>query len=298
MKSGFVAIVGKPNAGKSTLINALIHEKVSIISHKAQTTRNSIIGVLNDDDLQIVFLDTPGIHKANTILGNYMNKEAFKQADGVDVIYYLCDAKKGLDDQDHEILEQMFSYHVPIFLLLNKIDLISKDQLVSRVIYANENYKFTEIIPISAGNQENLKELLDTTLNYIHDDIQFYPEDVTTNTTIEFRIAELIREKVLLKTNQEIPHFVACKVDRIRYTEKKAFIEASIICNRDTHKAIIIGHGGQKLKAINQAATKDISQLLGRKVGLSLFVKVEEDWMNKNSKLYDLGYYIGDKYDR
>lgn len=297
MKSGFVAIVGKPNAGKSSLINALLHEKVSIISHKAQTTRNSIIGVLNSPDYQMVFLDTPGIHKASTILGSYMNKEAMKQADGVDVIYYLVDAKKGLDDADKEILEQLFTYNVPVFLLLNKIDLISKDTLMARIIYAHNNYKFKEIIPISALCEENLSELIKTTLNYFNDDIQFYPDDVTTNTTMEFRISELIREKILLKTDQEIPHFVACKVESMKLTEKKAYIEATIVCNRDTHKAIIIGHHGKKLQSINIAASKDISALLGRKVILSLFVKVEEDWMNKNSKLYDLGYYIGDKYE-
>ena len=188
MKSGFVAIVGKPNAGKSSLINALLHEKVSIISHKAQTTRNSIIGVLNSPDYQMVFLDTPGIHKASTILGSYMNKEAMKQADGVDVIYYLVDAKKGLDDADKEILEQIFTYNVPVFLLLNKIDLISKDTLMARIIYAHNNYKFKEIIPISALCEDNLSELIKTTLDYFDDDIQFYPDDVTTNTTIEFRI--------------------------------------------------------------------------------------------------------------
>ena len=298
MKSGFVAIVGRPNAGKSTLINNLIGEKVSIISYKAETTRNSIVGVLNRDDLQIVFVDTPGIHKSNSVLGNYMNKEAFKQADGVDVIYYLCDAKKGLNEDDEEILKQMFGYHVPIFLLLNKIDLISKDQILSRILYANDKYQFNEIIPISAANKENIDELLNTTLGYLHDEVKFYPDDVTTNTTLEFRIAELIREKVLLKTEQEIPHLVACKVDKIRYTEKRAFVEATIICNRDSHKAIIIGHNGSKLKQINQAAVKDISELLGCKTSLNLFVKVEEDWMNKNSKLLDLGYYIGNKYDR
>ncbi len=295
MKSGFVAIVGKPNAGKSTLINALIHEKVSIISHKAQTTRNSIIGVLNQEDLQIVFLDTPGIHKANTILGNYMNKEAFKQADGVDVIYYLCDAKKGLDDQDREILEQMFSYHVPIFLLLNKIDLISKDQLVSRVIYANENYKFTEIIPISAGNQENLQELLDTTLKYIHDDIQFYPEDVTTNTTIEFRISELIREKILQLTHEEIPHSVAVTVDKMQRDEyDKVHVYANIIVERASQKGMVIGKGGKLLKEVGIRARKDIEALLGNKVYLELWVKVDKDWRNKKSHIEDMGYRSSD----
>lgn len=297
MKTGFVAIVGKPNAGKSSLINAILKEKISIISKKAQTTRNSIIGILNRDDSQIVYLDTPGIHKANTVLGSYMNKEALKQADGVDVIYYLVDAKKGIDEADDEILRQIFTYKVPVFLLFNKIDLISKDTLLKRIMYASNKYQFSEIIPISALLEDNLEELHTTTLNYFHDDIEFYPRDAVTNTTLEFRISEIIREKILLKCDQEIPHFVACKVDSLKIKEKKAYIEATIVCNKDTHKAIIIGHHGKKLQSINLAASKDISELLKKRVILSLFVKVEEDWMNKNSRLYDLGYYVGDKYD-
>lgn len=297
MKSGFVAMVGKPNAGKSSLINAILNEKISIISHKAQTTRNSIVGVLNRDDLQIVFLDTPGIHESKTVLGSYMNKEALKQADGVDVIYYLVDVKKGLDDKDDKILSQIFNYGAPVFLLMNKVDLISKDLLLQRIIYASEKYDFAEIIPISAKDRDNLDEMINTTIKYLHDDIMFYPEDAKTNTTLEFRIAETIREKILLKCEQEIPHLAACKVEAMRIGEKKAYIDALIVCNRSTHKAIIIGNKGKNLQSINQMASKDIEKMLGKKVVLSLFVKVEEDWMNKNSKLYDLGYYINDKYE-
>ena len=298
MKSGFVAIIGKPNAGKSTLINAILKEKVSITSHKAQTTRNAIIGIYNSDDMQIVFSDTPGIHEATTTLGSYMNKEALKQADGMDIIYYLVDANKGLDEKDDQILKQLFAYKVPVFLILNKIDLLSKDQILARIIYANSHYEFAEIIPLSAKEENNLDELLKTSAKYFNDDMMYYPKDAVTNTTTEFRIAEIIREKILLKCAQEIPHFVACKVDTMRETEARYFIEASITCNRDTHKAIIIGHHGKMLQSINIAASRDIEKMLGKKVKLSLFVKVEEDWMNKNSKLLDLGYFIGDKYDR
>ena len=298
MKSGFVAIIGKPNAGKSTLINAILKEKVSITSHKAQTTRNAIIGIYNSDDLQIVFSDTPGIHEATTTLGSYMNKEALKQADGMDIVYYLVDAKAGLDEKDDQILKQLFSYKVPVFLILNKIDLLAKDKIIERIVYANSHYEFAEIIPLSALNADNIDELLKTSASYFHDDMAYYPKDAVTNTTVEFRISEIIREKILLKCAQEIPHFVACKVDRMRETEARVFIEASITCNRDTHKAIIIGHHGKMLQSINIAASRDIEAMLKKKVKLSLFVKVEEDWMNKNSKLLDLGYFIGDKYDR
>ena len=297
MKSGFVAIIGKPNAGKSTLINALIKEKIAITSYKAQTTRNAIIGVLNRNDCQIVFCDTPGIHKAATALGSYMNKEALKQADGVDVIYYIVDAKKGMNDEDHKILNDLFKYGVPVFLLLNKIDLTSKEELFKRIEFADRNYDFKEIIPLSALNEDNLSELVKTTLNYLDDDLIYYPKDYVTNTSLEFQIAEIIREKVLICLNKEIPHLCACKVDSFKETEHKVLIEASIICDKDSHKAIIIGKGGSMLKKINTLASKDLKAKLNKKVELSLFVKVEKDWMNKNTKLFDLGYFIGDKYD-
>lgn len=298
MKSGFVAIIGKPNAGKSTLLNRLLGQKIAITSPKAQTTRNAIIGVLNDDDRQIVFVDTPGIHKAATALGTYMNKEAMNQAEGVDVIYYIADAKKGLNDEDQQILKQLFSYRIPVFLLLNKIDLINKEQLIKRIDFAARNYDFKEIVPISAANSDNLNELLKTTIGYFHDDRAFYPADYTTNVSRDFQIAEIIREKLLLCLDKEIPHLAACRIDSINTKGNKTSIEATIVCDRDSHKGIIIGKDGKMLKKINQASAKDIAQLLGTKVNLSLFVRVEEEWMNKTSRLFDLGYYTGDKYDR
>lgn len=298
MKSGFVAIIGKPNAGKSTLLNRLLGQKIAITSPKAQTTRNAIIGVLNDDDRQIVFVDTPGIHKAATALGTYMNKEAMNQAEGVDVIYYIADAKKGLNDEDQQILKQLFSYRIPVFLLLNKFDLINKEQLIKRIDFAARNYDFKEIVPISAANSDNLNELLKTTIGYFHDDRAFYPADYTTNVSRDFQIAEIIREKLLLCLDKEIPHLAACRIDSINTKGNKTSIEATIVCDRDSHKGIIIGKDGKMLKKINQASAKDIAQLLGTKVNLSLFVRVEEEWMNKTSRLFDLGYYTGDKYDR
>lgn len=297
MKSGFVAIIGKPNAGKSTLLNRLLGQKIAITSPKAQTTRNAIIGVLNKEETQIVFVDTPGIHKAATALGTYMNKEAMNQAEGVDVIYYIADAKKGLNDEDHQIIEQLFSYRIPVFLLLNKIDLINKEQLIKRINFASKNYNFKEIIPISAADNDNIAELLKSTVSYFNDDLAFYPDDYTTNVSLEFQIAEIIREKMLLCLDKEIPHLAACRIDSINTKGSKAMIEATIVCDRDSHKGIIIGRGGKMLRKINQAAAKDIGQLLGTKVNLSLFVRVEEGWMNKTSRLFDLGYYTGDKYD-
>ncbi len=296
MLSGFIAILGRPNAGKSTLINALLGEKIAITTQKAQTTRNAILGILNEDDLQIVFIDTPGIHEAKTALGSYMNREAMSQAEGVDIIYYIVDGNKGLQNEDREILDRLFKYEAPVFLLVNKIDEISSDQLIKRLAYADQNYQFAEIIPISALNEDNLDELLETSKKYLHDTVRYYPDDVKTNMNREFRIAEIIREKIILNTREEIPHLVACRVEEIREKASKVQIEATIICNKDTHKAIIIGRGGSMLKKINDQASSDIAPLFdNKKIILSLYVKVEEDWLNSQKQLFDLGYFSGDR---
>ena len=296
MKSGFVAIIGKPNAGKSTLINSLIKEKIAITTNKAQTTRNAILGILNEKDSQIVFIDTPGIHEAKTALGLYMNKEAMSQAAGVDVIYYIVDGNKGIHDDDRQIIERLFSYEVPVFLLMNKIDEISSDLLIKRLTYANDNYSFAEIIPISALNKDNLNELLDTTKKYLKDSVQYYPEDMKTNMNRQFQISEIIREKIILNTKEEVPHLVACRVEEIKEKTSKVFIEATIICNKASHKGIIIGKNGSMLKRINDSASTDIAKLFdNKKIILSLYVRVEEDWLNSQKQLFNLGYFSGDK---
>ena len=292
MKSGFVAIIGRPNAGKSTLINALVNSKIAITTSKAQTTRNSILGILNNKDYQIVFIDTPGLHIPNTHLGSFMNKEALNQALGADVIYYLVDAKTGLRNDDKDNLDKLFKDNENIFLLINKIDLISKDKLIERLSYASSSYNFKEIIPISALNKDNLDDLLNTTLNYLNDSVKYYPDDVLTPNTKKFEISEIIREKVLLNIDDEIPHLSAVNIDNLNETESKIEIEASIIVNKDSHKGIVIGKSGNMLKKINGEASKELRRLLNKKVHLSLFVKVEEDWLNKDSKLFDLGYFI------
>ena len=296
MKSGFIAILGRPNAGKSTLLNCLLGEKIAITTHKAQTTRNAILGILNEDDYQIVFIDTPGIHEAKTALGMYMNKEALSQADGADVVLYMIDGNKGLQDEDKQVLSKVYTYEVPVFLVVNKIDEINRDRLISRLAFADSNYKFDEIIPISALNNENIDELLNTCKKYLKDDVQYYPSDAKTNMNIDFQVAEIIREKVILNTEREVPHLVACKIDEIKDRTSKVFITASIICNKDSHKAIIIGKHGSMLKRINEQACVDISKLYNNKhVYLSLFVKVEEDWLNSHKQLFNLGYFKGDQ---
>lgn len=296
MKSGFIAILGRPNAGKSTLINSIMKEKIAITTQKAQTTRNAILGILNDEDSQIVFIDTPGIHEAKTALGTYMNREALSQAEGVDIIYYIVDGTKGLQSEDKQILERVFSYGAPVFLLVNKIDEISSDLLIRRLTYASDNYSFAEIIPISALKKDNIDELITTSKGYLTDSVQYYPEDVKTNMNRDFRISEIIREKIILNTREEIPHLVAVRIEEIKEKTSKVQIEATIICNKDTHKGIIIGRSGSMLKKINDQASSDIARLFdGKKIILSLYVKVEEDWLNSQKQLFDLGYFSGDR---
>ncbi len=295
MKSGFIAILGKPNAGKSTLINALLKQKIAITTEKAQTTRNAILGILNQDDCQIVFIDTPGIHEARTALGSFMNKEALSQAEGVDVIYYIIDGTKGLQEDDRKILERVFSYGAPVFLLVNKIDEMSNDLLISRLAYGNEHYEFAEIIPISALKDGNLDELLETSKKYLNDDVMYYPKDISTNRGVEFRIAEIIREKIITNMREEVPHLVACRVEEIKEKTSKVFIEATIICNKASHKGMIIGKNGSMLKRINDQASSDIAELFDhKKIILSLYVRVEEDWLNSQKQLFELGYFTGD----
>lgn len=291
MKSGFIALIGKPNAGKSTLINTLLNKKVAIATYKAQTTRNSIQGILNRDDVQIVFVDTPGIHEAKNYLGAYMNKEAYAQADGADIIFYLVDATKGLNNDDKEVLNKLFKFDIPIFCVFNKVDEVNKERLMERCNYANSHYDFKEIVPISALNHENIEELLNTAISYLNEGPLYYSQDQDEVSSLEFKISEIIREKIILFTSQEIPHFTAVKIDEFKNLDNKAIISASIIVNKDSHKGIIIGKNGAMLKKINMSSSKDIKELLGKKVYLSLFVKVEEDWLNKSKKLFDLGYF-------
>ena len=292
MKSGFIAIIGRANAGKSTLINTILDRKIAIATHKAQTTRNAIAGIYNDDDSQMIFIDTPGIHDAKTTLGSYMNREALSQANGADVVYFICDGYKGLQKEDEEILDKLFSYELPVFLLINKIDTLKDDVLISRLTYAASRYDFAEIVPISALEKKNIDELLKTTKGYLSDSVRYYPEDMITNMSEEFNVSEIIREKIILSTYEEIPHLTAVEIEELKKTDNKVFIEATIICNKDTHKGIIIGKNGSMLKKINIAASKELKAYFEKKVVLSLYVRVEEDWLNKEKRLFELGYFL------
>ena len=290
MKSGFVALIGRPNAGKSTLLNALVQQKVAIISPKPQTTRNSIRAIRTDADSQIIFVDTPGIHKPKHELGTQMNKEAYSAASGVDLIYYLVDGSVPFGSGDEFVLNTLRQMHLPVYLILNKIDLLEKEQLIDLLLAWQRRIDFKEIIPISAKTQNNLDQLIEVTKNDLTDGVQYYPADQVCDYPEQFIMAEIIREKVLLLTEEEVPHSVAVVIERIRKNREHLIINAMILVERDSQKGIIIGKQGRMIKQIGTLAREELQGLLGEPIFLELFVRVEKDWRNKKAKLQQLGY--------
>lgn len=290
MKSGFVALIGRPNAGKSTLLNALVQQKVAIISPKPQTTRNSIRAIRTDADSQIIFVDTPGIHKPKHELGTQMNKEAYSAASGVDLIYYLVDGSVPFGSGDEFVLNTLLQMHLPVYLILNKIDLLEKEQLIDLLLAWQRRMDFKEIIPISAKTQNNLDQLIEVTKNDLTDGVQYYPADQICDYPEQFIMAEIIREKVLLLTEEEVPHSVAVVIERIRKNREHLIINAMILVERDSQKGIIIGKQGRMIKQIGTLAREELQGLLGEPIFLELFVRVEKDWRNKKAKLQQLGY--------
>lgn len=289
-KSGFITLIGRPNAGKSTLLNALLHEKVAIMSSKPQTTRDVVQGILTDDEAQIVFIDTPGVHKPQHELGRQMSKAAINSAYGVDVIYFLADATSPYGRGDEFILRNIKDFGAPVFLLLTKIDLLNKEELLDVLLKWQNVFEFAEIIPISAKKEDNLETLLKVTKGYLKEGEMFYPSGQITDHSEKFMCGEMIREKVLQLTNEEVPHSVFVVIDEMKFDRNKCSIHASIVVERDSQKGIIIGKGGSMLKQIGLLARQDIEAMLGKKVYLELFVRVEKDWRNKNRTLTELGY--------
>lgn len=289
MKSGFVSIVGRPNVGKSTLLNNILERKVAITSSKAQTTRNIIQGIYTTNEVQIVFIDTPGIHKPMNKLGNILNKEAYTMIQDVDLVLFIVDVEKGIGKGDKFILENLKNEKKDVILLLNKIDRIKKENLLSIIDECKDLYDFKEIVPISALKGDNVKHLIDTIIPYLKDDIKYYEDDIVTNVSKNFMIAELIREKVLRYTDKEVPHAVTCMVENIEEEDNIVNINAVIIVDRDSLKKIIIGKNGQMLKQIGTKARIDIENLLGKKVYLEIFVKTIKSWREKEKYLIELG---------
>ncbi len=282
MKSGFVSLIGRPNAGKSTLLNTIIGKKIAITSNTVQTTRNIIQGIYTTDDLQIVFVDTPGIHKPQYKLGKILNDQAYYSMEDVDLILFLIDATQKIGSGDKFIIEKLKEVKTPVILLLNKIDKIRYEELLPIINEYKDLYPFKEIIPISATKKTNITDLIKTISNYLPNDIKYYDDDTITNISKKFTIAELIREKVLYKTHKEVPHSVTCIVEHLEEDKKSASIGASIIVDRENLKKILIGHQGKMIKAIGSEARIDIENLLEKKVYLDLRVKVVNNWRDKD----------------
>ena len=264
MKSGFVSLVGRPNVGKSTLLNSLLERKIAITSNVSGTTRNIIQGIYNDFDSQIIFIDTPGIHKAQSKLGTIMNKKAYTMADDVDIVLFLVDVEKGYGKGDAFILERLKELNKPVFLLMNKVDRIKKDKLLELINQYKDLYNFTEIIPLSALKWDNVAEVINTIKKYLPDSVQYYSSDEVTNVSRNFMLSELVREKVLHLTKEEVPHSVTCIVENYEEDDASAHVMVTIIVDRDNLKKIIIGKNGSMLKEIGTKARIDMEELLGK----------------------------------
>ncbi|KOS61943.1 GTPase Era [Lysinibacillus sp. FJAT-14222] len=292
-KSGFISIIGRPNVGKSTFLNRVIGQKIAIMSDKPQTTRNKVQGVLTSNDSQMIFIDTPGIHKPKHKLGDFMLKVSKNTLREVDVIMFMVNAEQKLGKGDEFILEMLAGNPTPVFLVINKIDQIHPDELIGIIESYKERYDFAEIVPISALQGNNVENLLATLGKYLPEGPQYYPADQVTDHPERFIISELIREKVLHLTREEIPHSIAVVIDKIRRDEEnedKIRVAATIIVERDSQKGIVIGKRGALLKEVGIRARKDIEMLLGSKVYLELWVKVQKDWRNKSTHLRDFGF--------
>ncbi|KRK98143.1 GTPase [Secundilactobacillus odoratitofui DSM 19909 = JCM 15043] len=290
-RSGFVAIVGRPNVGKSTLLNRVVGQKVAIMSDKAQTTRNKIQGIYTTDEAQIVFIDTPGIHKPKSQLGDFMVKSALSSLNEVDAVLMMVNAEQMRGAGDNFIIDRLKSVKKPVYLIINKIDQIHPDDLLVIIQQYKEALPWQEVIPISALEGNNVDELLNEIVEKLPQGPQYYPEDQVTDHPERFVVSELIREKILQLTRQEIPHSVAVVIDKMsRQDEQKIHIQATIVVERPTQKGILIGKGGSMLKKIGTLARQDIERLLGDKVYLELWVKVVPGWRDKSSALQSYGY--------
>ncbi len=295
-KSGFIAIVGVPNVGKSTLMNKLLNFKVAITSVKEQTTRNKITGILSGDGYQMVFLDTPGIHTPKTRLGRYMVSQAQSSVNGADVVLFLVEPRGKISEENLAIIEMLKKSNVPVFLVINKLDTVEFSRLLEIIDKYSKLGVFKEIIPISAQNGDNTDELLKTIVNYLPEGPRYFPEDMVTDQPEKQIAAELIREKALWLLSDEIPHGIAIEIFSMKTRDDKPIveIEANIYCEKDTHKAIIIGKHGAKLKEIGIQSRRGIERLLGNQVHLSLWVKVKKDWRDSERYVRDFGYTISD----
>ncbi len=290
MKSGFVTLIGRPNVGKSTLINSIVGKKVAITSNKPQTTRNIIQGIYNDEESQIVFVDTPGIHKPNHKLGKTLNKQAYYSVNDVDIILLLVDGSEELGRGDKYIIDSLKDAKKPVILIINKIDKMTKEEILLKINEYKDLYEFKEIIPLSALKKNNTDTVVKVLKNYLTDNIKYYEENTYTNKDITFNIAEIVREKVFNLTDEEVPHSLTCITENIQKEKDHYIINVAIIVDRDSLKKIIIGRQGSKIKEIGIRSRRELEELLGKKVYLDLFVKTIPKWRDREKYLQEFGY--------
>ncbi len=291
-KSGFVSIIGRPNVGKSTLLNRILGQKIAIASNKPQTTRNRILGIHNIPGAQILFIDTPGIHRAVGKLNKYMVDQALSACSGVDLILYVVEATDPIGSDADFILDVLAKGGSPVVLVINKIDLVQKSRLLALMDAYSKRFAFSEIIPISGQNGENVERMLSLIPSYLKEGPQYYPDDIVTDLPERFIVAEMIREQVLKQTHDEIPYRVATLVESFEERPEKnlVVVNAVIIVERDSHKGILVGKKGEKISAIGKAARFDIERMLGTRVFLELFVKVQKNWTESDRLLREFGY--------
>lgn len=290
MKCGFVSIVGRPNVGKSTLLNNLLGMKLAITSDVSGTTRNVIRGIYNDDDSQIVFVDTPGVHKPHNKLGNVMNRKAYNNTEGVDIILFLVDISKGFGKGDQFVLDRIKDKGIPVFLLLTKIDLVkNKEKLLEEITKLKELYDFEEIIPISSVKNDNIDVLLKCIKERLEEQDRIYSEEELTNVSTRFIMAEFVREKILELTHDEIPHTVTCYVENYEESKDKVHIQVLIVVDRENLKGMIIGKNGSLLKEVGIRARQDMEKFLGKKVFLETYVKTIKNWRDQEKYILELG---------
>ena len=290
MKSGYVTIVGRPNVGKSTLLNSIMERKIAITSDVRGTTRNLIEGIYTKDDIQIIFVDTPGIHKPQNKLGRILNEQAYVMLDNVDLVLFVVDVTQKFGTGDKFILDKLKENNSKVILILNKIDKIKYEELLPLINEYKDLYNFEEIIPLSATKNKNIDDLIKTISKYLTDTIAYYDEDTVTNVSVNFEVGELIREKILNLTKDEIPHSVTVLVNSIEEDKNNISISADIIVDRESVKKIIVGKSGQMIKEIGIKSRVDIEELLDKKVYLDLFVKVVPNWKEKDRFLNQIGY--------
>ena len=290
MKSGFVTILGKPNVGKSTLLNQIMGEKVAIVSPKPQTTRNKILGILNEPDYQIIFIDTPGKHNVKNKLDKFMDSEIEQAKKDVDIVLLVIDGSKKITQADYEFVESFEKSNQKVIVVVNKIDATSFEKLYPQLVRFNEMKFVLDIIPISAKTGKNVEDIVKVIKENLTSDIRYYDEDIYTDKSVRFMVAEIVREKALMYLQDEIPHGIAVDIVEFKEDPKKVIIDADIICERESHKPIILGNRGEMIKKIGTSARLDIEKLVDAKVFLNLFVKVRDNWRNNNNQISNFGY--------